>query len=346
MFAGALYSGRDANAVAVQCEAADGVLRIRGAGIEFGAELSRIKVSPRLARTHRILRLPDGLQVHTDDNDAVDAAFPQRNRLEALVDRLERHWRAAVASVALTLIAATAFFTVVLPWLADRAAQKIPFAVEREMGKQALSVLQRLALKSSTIPEERQQALRARFAGFVRGIPGGAEYAVDFFSAPGIGANAFALPGGTIVFTDDMLQMLQSDDEFLAVAAHEIGHEQHRHVLRLVLRDSAVVVIGALFAGDVGSAGTLVVAVPTFLLENHYTRAFEAEADEYAFTQLAAHAISPQVFADVMRKFEAAHPELKDTSMAYASSHPPTQERITRAEQAARDYSAAHAPRP
>lgn len=343
MFAGALYNGRDANAVAVQCESVHGELRIRGVGVEHSVELAQISVSPRLARTRRVLLLPGGWQVHTDDNDAVDAVFPQHNRVEAWVDRLERHWRAAVASVALTLVAAIAFFTAGLPWLADRAAQKIPFAVERTMGEQALSVLRRLALKPSIVPEDRQRALRARFAAFVRDLPGGAEYSIEFFSAPGIGANAFALPGGTIVFTDDMLQMLENDDQFLAVAAHEIGHEQHRHVLRLVLRDSAVVVIGALFAGDVGSASTVVVAIPTFLLENHYTRAFEAEADEYAFTQLGAHGISPQVFADVMRKFEAAHPELKDTSMAYASSHPPTQERIARAEQAARDYEIAHA---
>jgi Zn-dependent protease with chaperone function len=338
MFSGLLYNGRDANAVAVRCETAHGTLRVRGPDIECGAELVRITVSPRLARTRRVLFLPDGMQVHTDDNDAVDALFPQHNRLEALVDRLERHWRAATESAAIALIAAALFFKVGLPWLSDHAAQKIPFAVERTMGEQALGLLRRFVLQPSTLAPERQQALRARFDAFVHDVPDGAVYRLEFFSAPSIGANAFALPGGTIIFTDDMLQMLDGDDEFLAVAAHEIGHEQHRHVLRLVLRDSAIVVIGALFAGDVSSASTVVVAIPTFLLQNHYTRAFEADADDYAFRALAANGISPQVFADVMRKFETAHPELKDKSMAYASTHPPTQERIRRAEEAARNF--------
>jgi len=340
VFAGLLYNGRDANAIAVQCELADGVLRVREADGERIVELAQITPSPRLARTRRTLYLPDSMQIHTDDNDAVDALFPQRNRVEALVDRLERHWRFALASAAIALLAAALFFTAGLPWLADRAAQKVPFAVEQVMGEQALAVLQRLVLHPSAVPPERQQALRTRFDTFVRDVPDGAFYRVEFFSAPSIGANAFALPGGTIVFTDDMLKTLDGDDEFLAVAAHEIGHEQHRHVLRLVLRDSAVVVVGALFAGDVSSASTLVVAIPTFLLQNHYTRAFEADADEYAFGALAAHGISPQVFADVMRKFETAHPELKDKSMAYASSHPPTQERIRSAEEAARKFRA------
>jgi hypothetical protein len=58
------------------------------------------------------------------------------------------------------------------------------------------------------------------------------------------------------------------------ISSHEIGHEEHRHVLRSVLQSSAVVLIGAHFTGDVSSASTLVVAVPTFLLDSHYSRDF------------------------------------------------------------------------
>jgi Zn-dependent protease with chaperone function len=341
MFAAVFYNGRNAAAIDVQCDVADNMaLHIRGQGVEQRVELARIRVSPRLARTRRILFLPDGAQIHSDDNDAVDAMFPGRNRLETWVDRLERHWRAVVASALTSAVAGVLFFAFGLPWLADRIAQKIPFAVEQAMGEQALSLLRRVALNPSALPAERQQALRVRFNEFVRDIPDGPQYRLEFFAAPGIGANAFALPGGTIVFTDEMLPVLDGDDEFLAVAAHEIGHEQRRHLLRLVLRDSAVVVIGTLFAGDVSSASTLVVAIPTFLLQNHYTRGFEADADDYAFAALAAHKISPQVFAEVMRKFERKYPQLKDATMAYASTHPPTEERIRRAEQAAKSYSA------
>lgn len=341
MFAGVFYNGRDAGAVQVQCEIAeDAALHICGPGVEQRVEQAQIKVSSRLARTRRILFLPDGAQIHSDDNDAVDAAFPGRNRLEAWVDRLECHWRAVVASALTSVVAVVLFFAFGLPWLADRVAQKIPFAVEQAMGEQALNLLRRVALNPSALPGERQQALRARFNEFVRDIPDGSQYRLEFFAAPGMGANAFALPGGTIVFSDEMLPLLDGDDEFLAVAAHEIGHEQRRHMLRLLLRDSAVVVIGTLFAGDISSASTLVVAIPTFLLQNHYTRGFEADADDYAFAALAAHKISPQVFADVMRKFERKYPQLGDATMAYASTHPPTQERIRRAEEAAKSFSA------
>jgi len=337
VFSGLYYNGRDASAVEVQCESDGAALLLSGAQLQQRIELSHIAVTARLGRTQRILSLPDGAQIHTGDNDAVDAMFLRRNVLETLVDRLERHWRAAVASVLITITALALFFTVGLPWLADRVAQKIPLSVERVMGEQALSLLKRLALAESTLPAERRAALRARFDSFAHDIPGGEEYHVEFFHA-GEMANAFALPGGTIVFTDEIVLMFANDDEFLAVAAHEIGHEQHRHLMRLILRDSAIVVIGALFAGDVASASTLVVAIPTFLLQNHYTRAFEADADEYAFSALAAHGISPQAFADVMRKLDAKYSKVKDSTPAYASTHPPTAERIQRAEEAARRF--------
>jgi len=339
MFDGWYYNGRDARALAVHCAGGAGVLTIRGEGLDESIELERIGVSPRLGRTRRVLNLPGGAQLHSDDNDAIDALFPHHNAVEALVDRLERHWRAALASVVVTLVAFAFFFTVGLPWLADRAAQKVPAAVERAMGEQALSLLQQVLLKESTLSAERRAALSKRFAAFVSDIPGGRDYRVEFFHA-GDMANAFALPGGTIVFTDDIVQMFDNDEEFLAVAAHEIGHEQHRHMLRLILRDSAVAVLAALMAGDVASASTLVVAIPTFLLQNHYTRTFEADADDYALTALAAHGVSPRAFAQVMRKFETKYPELKDASMAYAATHPPTAERIEHAEQAARAFEA------
>ena len=70
-------------------------------------------------------------------------------------------------------------------------------------------------------------------------------------------------------------------------------------MLRSVLQNSAVVLVSAYFTGDVSSASALVVSVPTFLLNNHYSRAFEEDADNYAFASLAAHHISPGRFAEV-----------------------------------------------
>ena len=347
MFSGRYYNGHDVRSIAVECGSSDAInLIVRGNDIDLQIPLSEIRVSPRLARTYRTLFLPENAQIQSDDNDAIDALFPHRNRIETIVDRMEQHWRIVAASVVVIGLALVFGFFYGLPWAAKRVAERIPLSLERSIGAQTLDVLERFALKPSKLTVEKQSALRTRFADFVRDIPNGADYHVEFFDAPSIGANAFALPGGTIVFTDEMVTMVDNDDEFLAVAAHEIGHEQNRHLLRSVLQSSGVVVVGALLSGDVGSASAVVIAVPTFLLQSHYSRGFESEADDYAFAALKAHHISPHFFAEVMRKFEKKYESAKDGTMAYASSHPPTQQRIERAEAAARDFNPTLVPAP
>ena len=57
-------------------------------------------------------------------------------------------------------------------------------------------------------------------------------------------ANAFALPGGTVVMTDAIVQAAAdkgiSDDALVGVLAHEIGHVVHRHGMRMVVEQGVL----------------------------------------------------------------------------------------------------------
>ena len=86
--------------------------------------------------------------------------------------------------------------------------------------------------------------------------------------------------------------------------AHEIGHVRGRHAMRLVLQSSGVAVLLTALAGDAVGVTFLAVALPTMLLQSGYSRQFEAEADDYAFAHMKRHGVSPQAFADVMRRLE------------------------------------------
>jgi len=317
-------------------------LAIEGDGWRRDVSLGKVRVTTRIAGTHRTLVLPDGAQLQVRDNEAVDAWFPRRNRLEALVDRLERHATAVAAALVVT-IASTAWVVFFgLPIAAEHVARYVPESVSERMGEETLGLLPRFGFKPSQLPPDRKQRLQTAFKGYVEGLPHADHYRLLLFQAPeGVGANAFALPGGKIVFTDQLIALLKNDDQFRAVLAHEIGHEEHRHLLRSVLQSSGIVLVTALVTGDVGSAGAIVIAIPTFLLHSHYSRSFESEADEFAFASLAAHDVSPANFAQVMRLLQKAHPA-SEKGTAYWSTHPPTLERIARAEAAAQEFDAAH----
>jgi predicted Zn-dependent protease len=91
-------------------------------------------------------------------------------------------------------------------------------------------------------------------------------------------------------------------------------------------------------AGDAVGVTYLAAALPSMLLQSSYSREFETEADDYAFVLLKRNGVSPQVFADMLRRLEASEPRVANDGGVgrYLASHPATEERIRRAEEAAR----------
>jgi Zn-dependent protease with chaperone function len=336
------FDGRASVPHAVKVSGSADSLAIRADDWARDVPCRDIRVTTRIAGTHRTLLLPDGAQLQVRDNDAVDRWFPARNRLEAQVDRLERH--STAVAIALVVTVATTLWIIFfgLPLAAQRVANYIPAPVAERMGEETEQLLPRFGFESTRLPAERVAALQKKFAAYVSVLPAADHYRLRMLHAPdGVGANAFALPGGTIVFTDQLVELLGNDEQFLAVLAHEIGHEENRHLLRSVLQSSGIVLLGALVTGDVGSAGAIVVGIPTFLLHSHYSRSFESEADGYAFASLSAHGLSPGHFAEAMRVLQKAHP-VSERGSAYLSTHPPTLDRIMRARQAAEAYDDEH----
>jgi Zn-dependent protease with chaperone function len=148
----------------------------------------------------------------------------------------------------------------------------------------------------------------------------------------GAGPNAFALPDGTVVVTDELVELAKNDNEIMSVLAHEIGHVHHRHGLRMALESSTVLLLISTYFGDVTQLTTLSAALPGVYAQAHYSRDLETEADTFALDYLEKSGIPKKHFADIMRslkKFTGPDPK---HGLQYLSSHPPTDERIRRFE--------------
>ncbi len=333
---GLYYDGETARPVAVQWSVADGMLRIVGEDVAREEPVAGLRGTTRLGGVRRAVYLPDGAQLHSDDQDAVDALFPRRG-MEAMVDRLERHPAAVASGLLVTALAVVLFITHGLPWLAERVARAVPPDIEQPLGEQVMAGLDRLAMEPTTLDPAEQARWRDAFDRFMAPRADRERFRLEFRDLGGGAANAFAVPGGIIVFSDGLLRTIRFEEEFLAVLAHELGHHADRHVLRTVLQQSAIAVLLAVFTGDVGAATGVAVAVPTFLLENHYSREFEREADAFAFRELAARGISPAWFGVVMARITAGAGDEWDDEpdYDYASSHPATADRLAAARAAA-----------
>ncbi|MDD5302580.1 MAG: M48 family metalloprotease [Elusimicrobia bacterium] len=98
----------------------------------------------------------------------------------------------------------------------------------------------------------------------------------EFRTAEHGGVNAFAVPGGFVYATGDLLEKLHTDpDALLFVLGHEIGHVELGHCadayrLRAGAKDPLRAVLGG------------VILIPRLLASLHFSPSQELEADTYA----------------------------------------------------------------
>jgi predicted Zn-dependent protease len=324
------YDGKSSASRPVRVRAYSSEVEIVGEDVRARLPLAVVKLEPPIPGTRRILQLADGAQLQTADEAAVAALFPKRD----VLDILEGRWSYAIA--ALALVGIFAWWAVVygVPLAARVVADSVPLKVEAVLGERTLGALENMGCAPTTLDAARQSELRQAVARLTQGLDDGYPYRLELRNCQRIGANAFAMPGGTLVVTDAMVKLAQNDEQLLAVLAHEVGHVRHRHGLRLALQSLGVGALIAALAGDAASVSALAVAVPSVLLQSGYSRAFEEEADSYAFTRLKQIGVAPRHFADIMRRLEASHRRVAGNEqhvLDYLSSHPNTESRIARA---------------
>ena len=307
-----------------------GYLHLLSESINRRIHLAEVKISSRLGNTARYLTFDDGGKLETNDNDSVDRLLthlPGGHR-HGLLHAVERHWGRVIAALVITVAFCAWAVLIGLPWLADRTARSIPVELENIMGEQSMAALDAHLLAPTRLPELQRERARRLFAQVARDLELPAAPRLALRRADGIGPNAFALPSGIIVITDEMVEMADVDGELMAVIAHELGHVSHRHIMRSVLQNSAVALLLATMLGDVSSITGLAASIPTLLVEQGYSRSFEFEADDYAARWLDQAGMERMHLARALRKLGDAHGISNDEFSDYLSTHPGIERRI------------------
>ncbi len=304
---------------------AGGKLKVIGRAVSAELDARAVRRSLRIADTPRWLYLPGGGAFVTADNDAADALMAERR-----YDRLLQAWesRPAYAAVAAAMLLATVWLLVFhgLPAAVEQVAARIPVHAEAALGRESLQGVDRFFAEPSALPPERQRALREKLYYTMDAAADRTAYRLEFRSGRYIGPNAFALPSGIIVMTDELVKLAKKDQEILAVLAHEIGHVRHRHAMRRLLEGSVTALLAAAVTGDLSAIGSLAAAAPTVLLQASHSRDNEREADAYAVQLLSKAGLDPaHLGAILVRLEESAGPG--ERPPAFLSTHPATSER-------------------
>ena len=325
MIEGRFFDARTSASRPAQIEiGADGIVRLVSAWERRQVPLDSIEVSDRIADVPRRIAFEDGATFETPANDAIDAALDAvgYGGFARRIVRWERRWAIAIAALLAVVVVSWAFVRFAVPALADIAAHAIPASVDAKIGSEGLELLDKTVLAPSRLSVARQQDLRRRLRAMTATVDDGHNYRLEFRRGKRIGPNAFALPSGIIVVTDELVELAQSDEDIDAVLAHEVGHVRGRHALRILLQNAGVAVLALAVLGDVGSASSLAAAVPVILVQAKHSRDFEREADAYAREWLRSEGLPDTTFDAMLCRLAR-----RDEDLPYLSSHPPLGER-------------------
>ncbi len=293
------------------------------------SQAGTIEVTDRVGSIARRLTFADGSIFETPDNDGVDAMLRRARRRVSVVPQLERYRPRLALFAVLVAALSYAVYRFALPLLVELAILLTPPVVPSLLSRSVMISLDQSLLGPSTLDEARRTAIAADFAGLAALTPRRAEgYRLEFRFGGPVGPNAFALPDGTVVLTDELVEMAGSDTEaVLGVLGHEIGHVEHAHSLRRIYRAAGVAGLIMLIGGDIGAGAEDVLVQGAALMSLSYSRGQERDADRYAVELMHAAGRDPLA---ITRFFDLLAAKLGDGGHAdsFLSTHPPTPERV------------------
>jgi predicted Zn-dependent protease len=148
------------------------------------------------------------------------------------------------------------------------------------------------------------------------------------------GVNAFAAPGGYIVITLGLYNLLDNEAQLAGVLAHEIAHvveKHHLEALNKVMKQEfwtglAVVAVEAENEGDAQNLDLLVNS-GVQLYASGLDREYEFDADLRGVVLAARAGYDPYALLDVLTTIDSIDPESAELAVLI-STHPPTGERL------------------
>ncbi len=152
--------------------------------------------------------------------------------------------------------------------------------------------------------------------------------------------NAFAIPGGYVYVTRQLLALMNSEAELAAVLGHEVGHVAARHSnsrnTRSTLGNLGAAVLGAVTGSDIVGR---IAGVGSQLYSLSYSRTQEYQADQFGVRYATAAGYAPLGMADALARLNDAQALAAETAgrggnavPTWMSTHPNGAERVRRAE--------------
>jgi len=292
--------------------------------------LSGVKLSDKLGNTPRQMIFPEGELFSFIASKEVDAWLHQHGKKSSLhtIEQSKRFILAALIMVPLMLVG---LFKYAIPEIAVSFSALVPQKAIEISSQHTLQALDKTVLSPSSLSEQEQAAYIDKWQKQIAALDyPHQEYRIFLRHSELYGANAFALPDGTIVVTDDLLKLFaKHPDAMFAILLHEMGHVEQHHAMRYIAETLATSIVVSYLFGDLSAVLDLFIGSGVTMIGNQFSQVLEWEADNFAIAVLKHQGKSPESFADAMKLFLQQHGESELGKLF--STHPLMAERAQNA---------------
>ena len=243
------------------------------------AQIPTLRRETRLGSLPSCLAFPSGWQFQSHDHEGVDRIIGVTRH------HLLHGWEAWHSRLILAMVPIIAGGVVTWRWgldlLVALAVALTPAELPDMIDDGHVAFIDQVMADASSLDSEQQARVRSVFQDIVSVAPKPpfGPYTLLFRDIDGLGPNAFALPGGTIVVTDTLVRTFPEPDVIAGVLGHEIAHISEQHGLKRVYRSIGTFLLVALIAGDVGPLVEDMLLEGALLLSLARSRDQELEAD-------------------------------------------------------------------
>jgi predicted Zn-dependent protease len=187
--------------------------------------------------------------------------------------------------------------------------------MEQQAGLQYRQMLQKASGERALAPADHPQLQRLKYIG-ARIVPftsecnsRAAQWQWEFNLIGSKQINAFCMPGGKIAFYTGILQLLQlNDDEVAMIMGHEVAHALLEHARERMAKSGGTELLlrgGAALLG-LGNLGDMAAAGASQLLSLRFGRQDESEADSLGLLMAARAGYNPAAGVTLWQKMGKA----------------------------------------
>lgn len=305
--------------------------------ISFGSqidsfELDQCSIEAIMPNCPVVVILPDGGRLEFQEKDLSSKDLEKLLTKKALfLSWLEGNVPTVSICLFLSLGFFYAFFEYGAPSVSSAMAKSIPGSWAAKLDRPLLSALERDYLSPTELPLDKREELIRHFQKFTN-----TKVSITFRKGRKIGPNAFALSGKTVVFTDELVELLKNKDLLLAIYFHEVGHLENRHLLSYLGSALLLNAIGFIIVGDLPGLTESIANITLTLASLKHSRDYEKEADSFCVQQLKKYNLSADNFVQALTKIAQANGvsatkepnSISSTYLDYLSTHPDLAERI------------------